>query len=61
MIESLHAGVAVVAVGGAWWSVDVATITEFDSKIVGFYWYAVYFLDVPHLSILVPIIKGYST
>lgn len=36
MIESLHAGITLKAVDGAWWSVDHAGAAKLDFKLVAF-------------------------
>ena len=58
VVESFHADVALVAMGGAGWSVDVASWAEFYFQIVGFYWQAVYFCCIAHHSILVFLVDG---
>jgi hypothetical protein len=61
MVKPFDAHVAVVAVRGAWGSVDTAGAAELYFKVVGFELHGVDALDISYLSTGVSAVDGYLT
>lgn len=53
MIKTLNATIAVVAMTGAWWSVDVASVAELHAQVVCPNRHSIDFLQVTHYAILI--------
>ena len=58
VVETLHTGVTIVAMRGAWRAVDEASVAEFHFEVVGFNRGHVYLVGVPHHPILIFFVKG---
>jgi hypothetical protein len=58
VIEPLHANITLVAMGSSWGSVDETCIAEFHFEVVGLDWKFEHPGNIPHLTILIFLVKG---
>lgn len=58
MIEPLHANITLVAMRSSWGSIDETCITELHFEVVGLDWKFEHPGNIPHLAVLVFLVKG---